>query len=332
MKVTPHVWVTSGVPILSLLPTGMDLKIGKPFSVGLPSSMLLGFVFHDPLPRRSVHRHHVVRKRFLCSPLSAKSSSIFAMYFHVMMCRLPPVDLRVLSTVVFMISFRHGQLRGSPSPDGVVVHPNTALALWDQVHFDQLYDRCFFLYVDGSAHSKGAGWSVILVVTGVDARGHMRSCLLGTLHGKVTCTELDKSWLGAQRGDNIDAEIQAATIAIAWFVANHGSLQDRPVFLCPDLQYSEGLIGGSYSPHQDRQTTTVLANLGYVATCFGLQVLHAKAHSGWEWNELADVVAKYAAHESAAWIPPETLVLQQLILDQEGMCRPEWWPGFFLHL
>eukprot|EP00434_Breviolum_minutum_P043479 symbB.v1.2.038764.t1/scaffold6164.1/size20404/2 len=129
-----------------------------------------------------------------------------------------------------------------PIPDGVVVHPNTALALWDQAPFDQLTERCFFLYVDGSAHTKGAGWSVILVVTGLDTRGHMRSCLLGTLHGKVTCNELDRSWLGAQYGDNIDAEIQAATIALAWLVANHDSLQGQPVFLCPDLQYSEGLI------------------------------------------------------------------------------------------
>ena len=216
-----------------------------------------------------------------------------------------------------------------PIPDGVVVHPNTALALWDQAPFDQLTERCFFLYVDGSAHTKGAGWSVILVVTGLDTRGHMRSCLLGTLHGKVTCNELDRSWLGAQYGDNIDAEIQAATIALAWLVANRDSLQGQPVFLCPDLQYSEGLIGGSYSPHQDRQTTTILANLGYIATSYGLQVLHAKAHSGWEWNELADIVAKFAADESAAWIPPETVALQQLIRDQTGMSRPEWWPGFF---
>lgn len=163
-----------------------------------------------------------------------------------------------------------------------------------------------------------------VVVSGVLDNGCPATPLFGTLYGRVTTDSSHPAWLGAKIGDSIDAEIQAATIATLFFLAHAEMFCDGPVFLCPDLLYSEGLINGVFSPHQTRTATAVLSQIGSIAAGCGLGLLHAKAHRGWEWNELVDALAKYATSLETAGIPPEVTFVAQMAKNHDGRCG---WSG-----
>ena len=209
-------------------------------------------------------------------------------------------------------------------PEGLVLHPSTAKALWHDQPVHQLCDKNYFLYVDGSAAKGQAGWAIAVVVSGVLECGKPATHLAGTMWGKVTTDEGHPAWLGAKVGDSIEAEIQAATIATLFFLAHVEKFQDGPVFLCPDLIYSEGLINGVFSPHQMRTGTEVLSQLGSIATDRGLGLIHAKAHQGWEWNELVDTLAKYATSLDKAEIPKDVTFVAQMAKNHEGRRWMEW--------
>ena len=209
-------------------------------------------------------------------------------------------------------------------PDGISLHPSTAHAIWHNQPVSKLSDKTYFLYVDGSAAKGSAGWAIAVIVGGLLEDGTHATHLLGMLYGKVATNEGHQAWMGAQIGDSIDAEIQAAIIATLFFLAHGEMFRDGPTFLCPDLSYSEGLVNGGFSPHQTRTATAVLSQIGAIATRAGLGLMHAKAHQGWEWNELVDTLAKHATSLEVEEIPPEVAFIAQMAKNHDGRRWLEW--------
>ena len=209
-------------------------------------------------------------------------------------------------------------------PEGITLHPSTAHAIWHDQPVHKLSGKSYFLYVDGSAAKGSAGWAVAVIVAGMLDDGSHATHLLGTLYGKVTTDASHHAWMGAQIGDSIDAEIQAAIMATLYFLAHAEMFHDGPTFLCPDLLYSEGLINGLFSPHQTRTATAVLSQIGAIATKAGLGLMHAKAHQGWEWNELVDTLAKHATSMEAEEIPTEVAFVAHMALNHDGRRWMEW--------
>ena len=213
-----------------------------------------------------------------------------------------------------------------PLPDGIRVHKNTAKALANDCPLHQMIPETFFIYVDGSASKHGSGWALALVAEGQRQDGSKGVHLCGSLWGKITIDPKSEAWIGASVGDSTDAEVIAAIIALLFTVANPMMFDGKPVFLCPDLQYSQGLVEGKFTPHLHRQITAVLSKLGSVTSHTQMAVLHARAHRGWEWNELVDVLAKHAVDDGRVWIPDEAKVVAEMIhvgIESVGM---DWHP------
>ena len=208
-----------------------------------------------------------------------------------------------------------------PLPDGIKVHPNTAKALVHTLPLELLTPERFFIFVDGSAGRQGSGWALALISEGQLKDGSKGVHFHGSLWGKISTDSAHPAWLGATVGDSIDAEIAAANIAMLFAIAHHGMFSGKPVFLCPDLQYSQGLVEGKFTPHCGRPSTAVLARLGSIAGHGQIRVLHARAHRGWEWNELVDVLAKHAVDSNVMWSPREVTIIGQLI---QADCASPW--------
>ena len=213
-----------------------------------------------------------------------------------------------------------------PLPDGITVHPNTAKALAHVLPLELMQLERFFIFVDGSG-SQGSGWAIALVSEGQLADGSKGVHFHGSLWGQLSIDPAHHAWLGAKVGDSIDAEIAAANIAMLFAIAHHSLFGDKPVFLCPDLQYSQGLVEGKFTPHLHRPSTAVLARLGSIASHRQIQVLHARAHRGWEWNELEDVLAKHAVDSDAPWSPSEATIIGEMIRANSASPWMDWHPS-----
>ena len=215
----------------------------------------------------------------------------------------------------------------SPLPDGIKVHPNTAKALAYALPLEQLNTERFFIFVDGSAGSQGSGWALALVSEGQLADGSKGVHFHGSLWGKLTVDPAHEACLGATIGDSIDAEIAAANIAMLFAIAHSSIFGGKPVLLCPDLHYSQGIVEGRFTPHLQRPSTAVLSRIGSIAGHSQFQVLHARAHRGWEWNELVDVLAKHAVDSDIIWSPPEAKLIGELIRAGTKSLWMDWHPS-----
>ena len=191
-----------------------------------------------------------------------------------------------------------------PLPDGIRVH-KTLLRRWPTtVPCIKWFPKPF--------SSMLMGQQVNMVLAGhwpccrrTAAGWKQRGSFVWLFVGKITIDPKSEAWIGASVGDSTDAEVIAAIIALLFTVANPMMFDGKPVFLCPDLQYSQGSVEGKFTPHLHRQITAVLSKLGSVTSHTQMAVLHARAHRGWEWNELVDVLAKagFGFLMRPSWLP-----------------------------
>ena len=169
-----------------------------------------------------------------------------------------------------------------PIPDGICVHPATAIAL----------EKCkpcvdvaqFQLFIDGSACTTAAGWSVVVLAVGSQGETQLVGCLCGA----VCTNEALPEWFGASSATNIDAELQA--MVVAQLVAL-SMVSTAPVVIRPDLQFSHDLADRRVGARKDDVLAAMLASLGSLMPT-GVTVQEVCGHVGNPWNELADAIAK----------------------------------------
>ena len=205
-------------------------------------------------------------------------------------------------------------------PDGLKVHQATALAL-SQVQETRIHmqDCQCVVYVDGSAGVKGQAWGMVVTIVGSYA-GNRCETFEGVCAAPQVYDPQASGWIGAHHKDNVDAELAAAFVAIAYALSLNIDVQ---VVVRPDLQYSCQLLDGLVAPRKDRPLTSLVANLGKLARQKGLAVaVRVEAHAGQAWNELADVVASYAVQHTALG-KPDIAWLNEMATHQQYM---EWWP------
>ena len=205
-------------------------------------------------------------------------------------------------------------------PDGIKVHQATVLALSQvQEHRAHMQDCQCVVYVDGSAGVKGQAWGMVVTI-----RGRYGGNWCETFEGVCAAPQVydpqDSCWIGAKHKDNVDAELAAAFVAIAYALSLNIDVQ---VVARPDLQFSCQLLDGLVAPSKDRPLTSLVANLGKLARQKGLAVaLRVEAHAGQAWNELADSVAAYAA-KHARLGSPDIAWLNEMATHQQYL---DWWP------
>eukprot|EP00435_Cladocopium_sp_Y103_P054886 s686_g18.t1 len=217
----------------------------------------------------------------------------------------------------------HGNLGGALSnesgwnfdyiPEGVHLHRVTYEALHVQQQLDSSQADRLELYVDGATCDSGSAWAVIAVYASDKGR-----CLCGCLAGTTETNCKSPRWIGATRHSNVEAETSAMAIAtaFAFFAA-----QDLPVVVRPDLALSKHFLELSCSTHQDSRVAKLLYVLGQMLPA-NVRVEEVRAHRGDPWNELADVVAKWAAATSGScgivpWDTLHSVVVKPKVLNWE---------------
>lgn len=180
-----------------------------------------------------------------------------------------------------------------PLPDGLKLHESTAKALEHAANQVPVQHMQTLLYVDGSATNHGCGWAVAIIDVGCTCCGNIVANLRGVIFDQVSLDKDCYTWWGAKHGDNIDAELSGCLVAILWYLAN--CAPDHDVTLCPDLHYSLELLQGKCASTSDRPLSQMVSEFGAMAVDRGLKSMHVRAHQGWEWNELVDRLAVFAA-------------------------------------
>lgn len=175
------------------------------------------------------------------------------------------------------------------------------------------------IYVDGSASVKGQAWGMVVTIVG-KCEGDTRETFEGVCAARQVYDASDAGWIGATHNDNVDSELAAAFVAIAYALSLNLDVQ---VAVRPDLQFSCQLLDGLVALRKDRPLTSMVSNLGKLARQKGLAVsLRVEAHVGQAWNELADSVAAFAvAHHDLG--KPDLEWLNELATHEQQL---HWWP------
>jgi len=182
-----------------------------------------------------------------------------------------------------------------PIPEGIHVHPSTYHALLDLPLESDPSSWRWELYVDGSQSQGAAGWSVVVVCTDRD-----RSSLWGCYAGQVQLAPQHEQWIGADCQDNISAELTAFIVAQDVCMR---LLPGRPTIIRPDLLLSQMIA----TYEQITNASPKLAQLCRVLSRWlgkNTKVDQVPAHKGHPWNELADSIARWAAVQEPASLPP----------------------------
>ena len=157
-------------------------------------------------------------------------------------------------------------------------------------------------------------------------QGEWKETLEGVCASQVVTDPSDSRWIGAVYEDNVDAELSAAFVAVAFALS---LFLDVQIVLRPDLRFSCELVDGLVAPRVDRPLTGLVASLGRVARSKGLlATMRVQAHEGHEWNELADTLAKFAASHGMLGCP-------NFAWTHELATRPtelQWWPYLLGHV
>lgn len=173
-----------------------------------------------------------------------------------------------------------------PLPEGLKIHPASYGALLAPPLASAPETWKWEIYVDGSAHNQAAGWSVIVV--GGDQEG---TRLWGCYAGQVQLAPQHPQWFGAEKIDNITAELTAFIVAQDVCLR---LIPDADVTIRPDLMLSQMVATFEQITHASPRLALLcrlLSNwLGKKTS-----VKQVPAHRGNPWNELADSVAKWAA-------------------------------------
>ena len=172
-------------------------------------------------------------------------------------------------------------------PEGLKLHPTTYSALASPEEFQEVsLCDCIALYVDGAADGMQAAWSIVFVHFDSDGLPSLQGCVADQV---VIDTTHDK-WLGANRPDNIAAEVTAACAAMA---ACLGMDQHLHIVIRPDLKLSAQLATHQWGCTAHPLLCQLCETLGsWFKKCRGT-FLEVRGHCGDPWNELADGVAKH---------------------------------------
>ena len=147
------------------------------------------------------------------------------------------------------------------------------------------------LYIDGATGATHAGWALVVV-----AKVHDTHRLLGVTGGTVALSPSDPEWVGADRPDNIAAELTALLAAHAFVLQQN---TQHPFCIRPDLRLSRIIA-------QQEATTVAHPRLAQLCRLAGtwnhsrVAYLEVRGHTADPWNELADAVAKFCTLPEAA--------------------------------
>lgn len=171
-------------------------------------------------------------------------------------------------------------------PDGLNLHSNTYYALAQPEEFlEPLMPGSTVLYVDGSANSLSAAWSVVAVYFDWTGRPSLMGCIADTVRVEST----DPCWLGATHFDNIAAELTAVNAAM---IACLG-LERSSVIIRPDLALSARLATHQWHCAAHPVLSKMCQVLGsWFQRCSGT-FREVRGHCGDPWNELADATARH---------------------------------------
>ena len=177
-------------------------------------------------------------------------------------------------------------------PEGIQLHSSTYAALSEPHHFREPHfaDQTV-LFIDGAAFDGTAAWSVVCVQ--YDHSG--LPGLLGTVADSISTCPANPTWIGADKADNISAELTAFIYAaVIGITVDFGTT----MVIAPDLELSALLA-------DNRCTCSAHPCLVQLTQCLGPAFVKAagtvqevRAHRGHPWNELADGAAKYVLQTS----------------------------------
>ena len=162
------------------------------------------------------------------------------------------------------------------------------------------------IFLDGSAGDKGAGWSIVVIITdGIEER------FLGCLWGQVALASDDPAWLGAESTDNIAAELTAFAQAqlLATFFHQYN------VVLRPDLSLSRTVASGTTTCKSNPRLAKLLRNLQRWSADHH-SIHEVRGHTGQPWNDLADELAKHSVNNPGPDAPPKLQTLQRFLLEE----------------
>ena len=203
----------------------------------------------------------------------------------------PAVEIPLVCSTSLATDLAHLKVQLLPElPDGLRVHRSTAIGfLKGSPSPLVLADFCRHeLYIDGSATLDYCSWAVVHVRCLVDGTRNFA----GLLAGNVTIDPGSPEWIGAQKLDNIAAELTAMCVAYSYAISLQG-----PCSVCPDLSFGHGLV---------RRQVTSKDNAGLAKLCTALgrdqyiPIEEVRAHRGDPYNELADSVAKWAGRQAVS--------------------------------
>lgn len=149
------------------------------------------------------------------------------------------------------------------------------------------------IYTDGSClgnvskSNPPAGWG--MVVVDLNERKWFASS-----HGKVITDCRDPSYIGAEKMSNNTAELSAIYHALKW--ANRAWTTSPEITICYDSEYAAKSVIGEFNGEKNKTLITACRNLLKEASNKStIKFKHIKAHSGNEYNDMADELAKMGA-------------------------------------
>ena len=172
----------------------------------------------------------------------------------------------------------------APIPDGVKVkaatyHMLTANNDWIAAPNTNL------IFVDGAAKDNWASWSFVVIQTDGWAQ-----TFHGCAFGQVETDRQSPNWCGADKADNVSAELTALVMAQNWVLKRKGP---EKFVILPDLMLSKTVA----KLQTTCETHTGLLKLARVQARWIMnrcQYVHVKGHANFAWNELADALAGHA--------------------------------------
>ena len=138
------------------------------------------------------------------------------------------------------------------------------------------------IYPDGSFEDGYAGWGFVAV------KGQQ---ILAVKHGSVVTDPDDPRWKGAQFHSNNAGEVEALVHGLEW--AAESRVGDEPVTIIPDSWWAIGAARGAKGRFHRRAATIAAA----LTTKMGARLGWIKAHSGHQYNEMADAEANAGREE-----------------------------------
>jgi len=159
----------------------------------------------------------------------------------------------------------------------------------------------YTIYTDGSAiknvssPTTPAGWGY-LVIEGEVGAAHNGGTTIEEDYGKVVTDRSHPLYRGAEVGSNNTAELSAIYWALDWISRSVATEVD----LYSDSKYALGVVFGNWKAKKNIELVSKCRQLANLLEMRFVKVeaQHIKAHTGFRWNERADVLAYAAARRT----------------------------------